>query len=49
MECSLWQFMLRDLLRRTTADFSEEIPAKGSNQCFRLGHELVHGCAVGER
>jgi len=47
MEFSLWQFSSCDLLRRTTADFSEEIPSEGSNQRFRLIHELVHGCAVG--
>ncbi len=49
MEVSLWRFSFCDLLRRTTADFSEDIPAEGSNQRFRLIHELVHCCAVGER
>ncbi|MBB4053602.1 hypothetical protein GGR20_003264 [Devosia subaequoris] len=48
MDFSLWQFSPCDLLRRTTADFSKEIPAEGSNQRFCLIHELVHGCAVGE-
>ena len=49
MDFSRWQFSPCDLLNRSTADFSEEIPAEGSDQRFRLIHELVHRCAVGER
>src|SRR5690606_28478324 len=47
MDFSRWQFSPCDLPNRSTADFSEESPAEGSDQRFRLIHELVHRCAVG--
>lgn len=49
MELRLWQFSICGLLRRSTTDFSEKVPAECADKGLGLVDKLIHGRAILQR